>query len=42
MELAVQLFSDDKTVGNDTVNDLKEFNAQSISLRAKKKRRTTS
>ena len=32
----MQSISDDKTVRNDTVNDLKEFNAQPISLRAKK------
>ena len=36
MELAMQLISNDKTVRNDTIEDLKEFNLQSLSTRAKK------
>ena len=36
MELAIQLIANDKTVRNDTVNDLEEFNSQSLSTQAKK------
>ena len=36
MELAMQLISNDKTVRNDTIQDLKEFNQQSLSTQAKK------
>ena len=36
MELAMQLISNDKTVRNATIEDLKEFNSQSLSTRAKK------
>ena len=36
MELAMQISSKDKTVRNDTIEDLKEFNSQSLSTRAKK------
>ena len=36
MELAMQISSSDKSVRNDTVEDLKEFNSQSLSTRAKK------
>ena len=36
MELAMQIISNDKTVRNDTVQDLKEFNSQSLSTQAKK------
>ena len=36
MELAIQLISNDKTVRNDTVQDLKEFNQQSLTAQAKK------
>ena len=36
MELAIQLISNDKTVRNDTVQDLKEFNKQSLTTQAKK------
>ena len=36
MELAMQIISNDKTVRNDTIQDLKEFNTQSLSIRAKK------
>ena len=32
----MQLISNDKTVRNDTIEDLKEFNSQSLSTRAKK------
>ena len=30
MELAMQLISNDKTVRSDTVQDLKDFNSQSL------------
>ena len=36
MELATQIIFNDKTVRNDTVEDLKEFNSHSLSTRAKK------
>ena len=36
MELAMELSSTDKTVRNDTKQDLKEFNSQSLSTRAAK------
>ena len=36
MELAMQIISNDKTVRNATVQDLKEFNSQSLSTQAKK------
>ena len=36
MELAMQLGSSDKTVRNDTIQDLKDFNQQSPSTEAKK------
>ena len=36
MELAMQLSSNDKTVRNDTIQDLKEFNHQSLTTQAKK------
>ena len=32
----MQLSSNDKTVGNDTIQDLKEFNSQSLTTQAKK------
>ena len=32
----MQIISNDKTVRNDTIEDLKEFNSQSLSTRAKK------
>ena len=32
----MQIFSNDKTVRNDTIHDLKEFNSQSLSTRARK------
>ena len=35
MELAMQFISNDKTVGNDTVQDLKEFNSESVATQAK-------
>ena len=34
MDLALQLVSTDQTVRNDTVEDLKDFNSQSLSTRA--------
>ena len=36
MELAMQIICNDKTVRNDTIEDLKKFNSQSLSTRAKK------
>ena len=36
MELAMQIISTDKTVRSNTVNDLKEFNSQSLATQAKK------
>ena len=36
MELAMQIISKDKTVRNDTIQDLKEFNSQSLKTQAKK------
>ena len=36
MELAMQIISNDITVRNDTVQDLKEFNSQSLATQAKK------
>ena len=36
MELDMQIISNDKTVRNDTVQDLKEFNSQSLATQAKK------
>ena len=36
MELAMQIISNDKTVGNDTVQDSKEFNSQFLATPAKK------
>ena len=41
MELAMQIISNDKTVRNDTIEDLKDSNSQSLSTRAKKKRTTS-
>ena len=36
MELAMQIISSDKSVRNDTIQDLKEFNQQSLTTQAKK------
>ena len=36
MELAMQIISNDKTVRNDTIQDLKEFNLQFLTTQAKK------
>ena len=36
MELAIQISSSDKTVRNDTIEDLKEFNSRSLQTQAKK------
>ena len=36
MELAMQIISNDKSVRSDTVQDLKEFNQQSLTTQAKK------
>ena len=36
MDLAMQIISSDKTVTNDTIQDLKEFNQQSLTTQAKK------
>ena len=35
MELSMQIISNDKTVKNDTIQDLKEYNSQSLSTLAK-------
>ena len=40
MELAMQIVSNDKAVRNDTIQDMKEFNQQSLTTQAKKKRTT--
>ena len=37
MEVAIQISSNDKSVRNDTIEDLKEFNSQSLLTRAKKR-----
>ena len=36
MDLAMQILSSNKTVRNDTIQDLKDFNSQSLTTRAKK------
>ena len=36
MDLAMQIFSTEKTVRNETVEDLKVFNSQSVTTQAKK------
>ena len=36
MELAMQINSNDKTIRNDSIQDLKEFNSQSLTNQAKK------
>ena len=36
MELAMQLISTDQTIRNDTMQDLRDFNEQSLSTQAKK------
>ena len=36
MELAVQIISNDKPVRNDTIQDLREYNSQSLETQAKK------
>ena len=36
MDLALQLVSTDQTVRNDTIQDIKDFNQQSLSTQAKK------
>ena len=36
MELAMELSSNDKIVRNDTIQDLREFNSQSLATQAKK------
>ena len=36
MELAMQIISKDQTVRSNTVQDIKEFNAQSLATQAKK------
>ena len=38
MELAIQIISTDKTVRNDIIEDLKEFNSQSLTTQAKKEK----
>ena len=36
MEIAIQISSSDKSVRSDTIEDLKEFNSQSLQTQAKK------
>ena len=36
MDLAIQIIANDKTVRSDTVQDIKEFNSQSLATQAKK------
>ena len=36
MELAMQVISNDKTVRNDTIEELKDFNSKSLATQAKK------
>ena len=36
MELAMQIISNNKTVRNDTIQDLKDFNSQSLATQVKK------
>ena len=42
MELATQISSSDQSVRNDTIQDLKDFNKQSLSTQAKKGEQLTS
>ena len=35
MDLAIQIIANDKTIRSDTVQDLKEFNNQSLATQAK-------
>ena len=42
MELAMQLISSDQTVRDDTIQDLRDFNEQSLSTQAKKGEQLTS
>ena len=42
MELATQLISTDQTVRDNTIQDLKDFNQQSLSTQAKKSEQLTS
>ena len=42
MDLAIQLISTDQSVRNDTIEDLKDFNSQSLSTRAKKEEQLVS
>ena len=42
MELAMQIISTDQTVRNGTIQDLKDFNSQSLSTQAKKGEQLTS
>ena len=42
MELAMQLISTDQTIRNDTMQDLRDFNEQSLSTQAKKGEQLTS
>ena len=42
MEIAMQFISNDKIVGNNRVQDLKDFNSQSLSTPAKKREQIVS
>ena len=41
MELAMQIISSDKTVRSNNIQDLKEFNSQSLSSQGKKREQLT-
>ena len=36
MELAIQIISNDKTVRNDTIQEIREFNSRCLTTQAKK------
>ena len=42
MELDIQIISHDRTIKNDTILDLKEFNSQSVTTQAKKEEQMVS
>ena len=42
MDLAIQINSTDKSVRNDTIQDLKDFNQQSLTVQAKKREQLVS
>ena len=42
MEIAMQIISNDETVRSDTVEDLREFNSQSLTTQTKKREQLVS